>query len=140
MTITGNFNGLLIGSEKPEQLKEYYTKLFGKPTFEDGGYFGWRIGDGTVSFGPHDQVKGKNKEPGRVIWNVETANVKAEFDKLKRAGATVVKEPYTLGEPAGEYWIATFTDPDNNYFQLLTPYEPSTESRDESRQESAIGR
>ena len=27
-----NFNNILIGSENPERLKDYYTKLFGKPT------------------------------------------------------------------------------------------------------------
>jgi predicted enzyme related to lactoylglutathione lyase len=132
-----NFSGLLIGSENPQQLKEYYTKLFGKPTFEDSGYFGWRIGDATVSFGPHDQVKGKNKEPGRVIWNIETSNVKGEFDKLKRAGATVIREPYKMGDE-GDFWISTFADPDNNYFQLMTPMEAPQER--ESAQESAVAR
>ena len=114
------FNSVLIGSENPQQLKDYYTKLFGKPTFEDSGYFGWRMGDGAITFGPHDQVKGKNREPGRVIWNLETDDVKGEFEKLRRAGATVIREPYQLGDQ-GEFYIATFSDPDNNYFQLMTP-------------------
>ena len=38
------------------------------------------------------------------------------------AGATVVQEPYQPGE-APEGWIATFSDPDDNYFQLLSPME-----------------
>jgi len=65
-------------------------------------------------------VKGKNGAPGRVIWNVETSDVRGEFDKLKAAGASVVQEPYQPGE-APEMWIATFSDPDNNYFQLISP-------------------
>src|SRR2546423_477426 len=85
-----NMQGILIGSEDPKRLRDYYTKLFGDPTFDDNGYFGWRLGDGTVAFGPHDQVKGKNREPGRVIWNLESSDVKGEFQKLKTAGATVV--------------------------------------------------
>ena len=28
-----NFNSILIGSEDPARLAEYYTKLFGKPAF-----------------------------------------------------------------------------------------------------------
>ena len=124
-----NLNSLLIGSENPERLKEYYTKLFGKPSFDDGGYFGWQIGSAVLSVGPHDQVKGKNKEPGRILWNIETADVKGEFAKLKAAGATVVKEPYQMGEPPGEeMWITTFSDPDNNYFQRMSPMELPTES------------
>ena len=113
-------SGVLIGTDDPEQLKAYYTKLFGKPTWEDGGYFGWQFGDSGIAFGAHDQVKGKNREPGRIIWNLEAADVKGEFQKLKSAGASVVREPYHPGtEDQG--WIATFSDPDNNYFQLMSP-------------------
>ena len=124
-----NLSSLLIGTENPERLKDYYTKLFGKPGFDEGGYFGWQIGSGLLSFGPHDQVKGKNTTPGRIIWNLEAADVKAEFNKLKAAGATVVKEPYQMGEePGQQMWISTFADPDNNYFQLMSPMEAPTEA------------
>jgi len=124
-----NLNGLLIGSENPQRLVEYYTKLFGKPNWDEGGYVGWQIGTGSVTIGPHDQVKGKNTTPGRVIWNIETADVKGEFDKFKAAGATVVKDPYQMGEaPGQDVSIATFADPDNNYFQLISPMEMPTEA------------
>ena len=124
-----NFNSILIGSENPQRLKEYYTKLFGTPTMDDGGYAGWQIGDGFLTVGPHDQVKGKNTTPGRIIWNITAADVKSEFDKLKAAGATVVKEPYQMeGAPGQQMWITTFADPDDNYFQLMTPMEMPTEA------------
>ena len=71
-------------------------------------------------------MKGKNDSPGRVIWNIETADVKAEFAKLKSAGATVVKEPYELGMDQQKVWIATLSDPDNNYFQLMSPMQMPT--------------
>jgi|RhiMetdeSRZDD1v2_1073273.scaffolds.fasta_scaffold2328598_1 predicted enzyme related to lactoylglutathione lyase len=116
------FSGVLIGSEDPARLKQFYTKLFGTPAWEDEKYFGWRFGDATVMFGPHDQVKGKNREPGRIIWNFETPDVKGEFAKLKAAGATVVKEPYDPGENSGML-IGTFSDPDGNYFQLGSPMD-----------------
>jgi tRNA(adenine34) deaminase len=112
-------NGVLIGTDDPGKLKAYYTKLFGKPAWEDGGYFGWQFGDAGVAFGAHDEVKGKNQQPGRVIWGLESSDVKGEFDRLKAAGATVVREPYQMGDNPG--WIATLSDPDNNYFQLMSP-------------------
>ena len=119
-----NLNGLLIGTENTQRLRDYYTKLFGKPNWDEGGYFGWQIGTGSVTIGPHDQVKGKNTAPGRLIWNIETDDVKGQFQKLKAAGATVVKEPYQMGEPPGQQmWITTFSDPDNNYFQLMSPMD-----------------
>ena len=116
------FSGVMIGSEHPERLKEYYTKLFGKPTFDDSAYFGWQFGEGGVTFGPHSEVKGKNREPGRILWNLETPDVKGEFAKLKSAGATVVKEPYDPAEDSGML-ITTLSDPDGNYFQLTSPMD-----------------
>jgi predicted enzyme related to lactoylglutathione lyase len=121
-----NLNSILIGSEDPKRLADYYTRLFGKPGWDDGGYTGWQIGSGGITVGPHDQVKGKNAAPGRIIWNIETADVKSEFDRLKAAGATVVQEPYEPDpDQASGMQIATFSDPDDNYFQLMSPMEPS---------------
>ena len=54
-----------------------------------------------------------------MLLNIESSDVKGEFDKMKAAGATVVKEPYQMGDDPG--WIATLSDPDDNYFQLMSP-------------------
>jgi predicted enzyme related to lactoylglutathione lyase len=119
-----NFNSILIGSEDPQRLADYYTRLFGEPTWSEGGYIGWLIGSGAVTVGPHDQVHGKNAQPGRIIWNIESADVPGDFERFKAAGATVVREPYGYGEDAEQAQIATFADPDDNYFQLMSPMEP----------------
>ena len=118
-----NLNSILIGSENPDQLVAYYSKLFGDPTWNEGGYTGWMIGTGSVTVGPHDEVKGKNSHPGRIIWNIETPDVKGELERLRGAGATVVHEPYDPGEGGDEVGmlIATLADPDDNYFQLMSP-------------------
>jgi predicted enzyme related to lactoylglutathione lyase len=115
-----NLNSILIGSEDPQRLVAYYTGLFGEPGWADGGYTGWQIGTGSVTVGPHDEVKGQNAHPGRIIWNIESPDVKGDFERLKAAGATVIREPYGPDE-AAEGWIATFSDPDDNYFQLMSP-------------------
>jgi predicted enzyme related to lactoylglutathione lyase len=119
-----NFNNILIGSEDPQRLVDYYTKVFGKPAMSDGGYTGWQIGSGFFAVGAHDEVKGKNAHPGRIIWNIETPDVRTEFAKLKDAGAIVVREPYSF-EGYPDAWIATLADPDDNYFQLMTPMDPN---------------
>jgi predicted enzyme related to lactoylglutathione lyase len=117
-----NFNSILIGSEDPQRLVEYYTKLLGEPQFSEGGYTGWQIGSGNVTVGPHSEVKGKSAHPGRIIWNIETADVKGEFERFVAAGAIVVREPYGFEEMDGQ--IATLADPDDNYFQLASPMNP----------------
>ena len=115
-----NFNSILVGSADPKRLVDYYTKLFGEPGFTDGAYAGWQLGSGFLTVGPHSEVTGKNPQPGRLIWNIETADVRGEFDKLKAAGAIVVREPYSF-EGMPDSAIATLADPDDNYFQLISP-------------------
>jgi len=134
-----NFNSILIGSEHPERLKEYYAKLFGKPTFDDGSYFGWQLGTGFLNIGPHDQVHGPNREPGRILWNIESADVRGDFAKLKAAGATVVQEPYDPAENTENsgMLITTFSDPDNNYFQLMSPMDAAAMERMQTAQATA---
>ena len=121
-----NFNSILIGSEDPQRLVEYYTRLFGEPQMSEGGYTGWQLGSGWVNVGPHDQVHGKSAHPGRIIWNVETPDVREHFDRFVAAGAIVVREPYGFEEAPGAL-IATLADPDDNYFQLVTPIGPPPE-------------
>jgi predicted enzyme related to lactoylglutathione lyase len=115
-----NLNSILIGSEDPARLKAYYTKLFGEPGWDESGYTGWQLGSGGVTVGPHTEVTGKNPQPGRVIWNLETSDVDGDFARLRDAGAIVVREPYHP-EGGGEMSIATLADPDDNYFQLMSP-------------------
>jgi predicted enzyme related to lactoylglutathione lyase len=115
-----NFNSIMIGSEDPKRLVDYYTKILGKPAMSEGGYDGWQIGSGWITIGAHDEVKGKNPTPGRLILNIESEDVKEDFEKFTAAGAKVVREPYNVGGES-PYWIATFADPDDNYFQLMSP-------------------
>ncbi len=116
-----NLRSLLIFSEHPDALVAFYSKVFKKePDWSGGDFKGFRVGDGEITFGPHDKVRGKNSNPERMMCNIETDMVKEEFERIKGLGATVIAEPYQPGEePDG--WIATFADPDGNYFQLMTP-------------------
>ncbi len=116
-----NLNSILIGSDNPASLKEYYTRLFGAPSMDEGGYTAWRIGDGAFVVGAHDQVSGRTAQPGRLIWNIESGDVRGDFERLKAAGAIVVREPYGMGEGPDVPLIATLADPDGNYFQLVSP-------------------
>ena len=115
------FNSLLLFSENPKELSEFYQKVFKiDPGWKEGGYTGWQLGDGMFMVGPHDKVKGKSKNPERMIVNFETDDVEGEFKRIKKLGATVIAKPYHPGE-AEEMSLATFADPDGNYFQLATP-------------------
>ncbi len=120
-----NLIGILIGSEDPQHLASFYKGLFGEPTRDMEGYTGWLLGSGALTIGPHDQVKGRNESPGRVIWNLESPDVKGDTERFRAAGAAVIAEPYPPGESSDD-WIATFADPDGNYFQLMSPMQSSS--------------
>ena len=70
-----NLNSVMIGSEDAKRLADYYTKLFGEPDWSEQGFTGWQLGAGSLTVGPHDEVKGSNPDPGRIICNIETADV-----------------------------------------------------------------
>lgn len=118
-----DFSSILVFSTDPKKLADFYKRIFQRdPDWSEGGYYGFAAGKGFITFGPHDKVHGKNSNPERIMFNLETKDVKGEFDRIRKLGATVVAEPYNpMEEP--KMLIATFADPDNNYFQLVTPWE-----------------
>lgn len=118
-----DFNSVLVFSEDPKRLADFYKQVFQKdPDWSEGGYHGFKAGNGIITFGPHDKVHGRSANPERVLFNFETRDVKGEFERIRKLGAAVVAEPYNPGGDA-TMMIATFADPDNNYFQLVTPWE-----------------
>lgn len=120
-----HFGSILLFSENPKKLVEFYRKIFRKkPDWSENGFCAFLTGKGFITIGPHDKVRGKNRNPERMMFNLETKDVKREFRRIKRIGAAVVAEPYHPRE-APDMTIATFADPDNNYFQLVTPWENS---------------
>lgn len=116
-----DFNSILIFSEHPQELVSFYKKVLSmEPGWEGGDFVGFKVGNGYITIGPHDKVKGKNSNPERLQFNLETTEVEKEFERIKKLGTTVIAKPYHPGEDS-KAMLATFADPDGNYFQLVTP-------------------
>jgi predicted enzyme related to lactoylglutathione lyase len=115
-------NSVMLGTMQPEVLSAFYEKVLGIPAEmadNENGFFGWQVGGVYFSILKHSEMGGSTKDPGRIMLNFETAQVKEEFERIKPFGAAVIREPYEMGGG----WIATLADPDGNYFQLVTPME-----------------
>lgn len=118
-----SLTNIMIGAADSESLGEFYVGVFGRqPNMKEEGWYGWKVGPGYFSVGPHSEVSGQAAEPQRVIVNFEAEDVPGEFARIAAAGATMVKEPYEMGG----MWIATLADPEGNYFQLNSPWPEST--------------
>jgi len=115
-----NLNSVMIGTKQPAALAAFYEKVLGKPAEmvdQQNGFWGWQAGSAYISVLEHSEMGGNTKDPGRVLLNFETLQVKEEFERIKALGGTVIREPYEMGGG----WIATLADPDGNYFQLVSP-------------------
>ena len=115
-----NLNSIMIGTKQPKVLAAFYEKVLGKPADmvdDKNGFFGWKAGTSYLAVLDHSEMAGRTKDPGRVMINFETLQVKEEFQRIKALGGKVIKEPYEM--EGG--WIATLADPDGNYFQLVSP-------------------
>lgn len=119
-----NFNSIMVGSGNAKKLVEFYKEVFGKdPDMDEGGYAGWLVGSGFITVYEHSEVKGKSGDGPRVMFNLETSEVKEEFERIKEIeGVEIIQEPYEMGGG----WIATLADPDGNYFQLMTPWDENS--------------
>lgn len=115
-----NLNSVMIGTKQPKVLATFYEKVIGKPADmvdSENGFYGWQVGSAYLSVLEHSEMAGATKDPGRVMFNFETRQVKEEFERIKALGGVVIKAPYEMGGG----WIATLADPDGNYFQLVSP-------------------
>ncbi len=117
-----SLNSFIIFSPNPAKLRDFYKAVLKKnPEMEEGGYYGFVAGNAFLSVGPHDKVKGSNSNPERIMFNFDTEEVREEFKRIKNLGAKVIAQPYQM--EGSDMWIATFADPDGNYFQLTTPWK-----------------
>ena len=115
-----NLNSVMIGTKQPVALAAFYEKVLEKPAEmvdQENGFWGWQVGSAYLSVLDHSEMGGSTKDPGRVMFNFETSQVKEEFERIKALGGTVIREPYEM--EGG--WVATLADPDGNYFQLVSP-------------------
>lgn len=116
-------DGVLLASESAKALAEFYQDKVGIKIKEE-----YQMGDSSTAFDmasgdgssfmilDHSEVKGKSKEPQRLMVNFEVDNIDKAIEEVSGKGVKVVAEKYHV---EGYGYIVTFEDLDGNYFQLV---------------------
>ena len=118
--------GITLFSQSASKLAKFYQEKVGlKITFEavmgenDEELYTFEMKQGSILYiVDHSKVKGKNKNPERMIINFEVGNIKEDVKRLEKAGVKKIQDIYHVEEYG---YIATFEDIDGNYFQLVQP-------------------
>src|SRR3989344_1162888 len=111
---------ILISSSNAKALAKFYKEVVGlKQNSEmemgDKGEKAYEFelpGAGVVVM-DHSDIKGKNPQGARIMFNLEVDDIEKEFERVKKEGVKVVQEVYHI---EGYGLIATFEDIDGNYF------------------------
>lgn len=114
-------DGVLLSTGNSKKLADFYKNVVGiKCTDEwemgEKGETVYGFADVSLYINPHSGIKGKAKDPSRFMLNLEVDDIEKEVKRLKKAKVKVKQDIYHI---EGYGLIATFIDPDGNYFQLV---------------------
>lgn len=114
---------VLLSSEDATKLAKFYRDVVGlKQSAEmdmgDKGEkgFNFELKGAGLYILDHSGIKGKSKEPARVMFNLEVDDIEKEAARLDKLD---VEKHQGIYHVEGYGLIATFKDPDGNYFQLV---------------------
>ena len=114
-----------VTSDQTEAMIAFYrdvVQLAPSPNIGEGAF---EIAPGsTFIIDGHSDVKGKAKEPARVLIDFFVEDLAVEQARLKAKGVKFIREE------GKEYWggvISTFLDPDGNYVQIIE-YKPELDT------------
>jgi predicted enzyme related to lactoylglutathione lyase len=112
---------LHICTDRPQELGEFYRKLLEiEPAWSSEEMIGFMMGNFRLEIMGHSEVSGLNKQPQRLFFDLEVADVRVEFERIVGLGATAVKAPHDYADEEVSFTLATLADIDGNYFQLVS--------------------
>jgi MFS family permease len=109
-------NGATIWSEDHRNLLPFYRDVLGLPVTVETPLVAV-LGDHqgpTLSIGTHNDVKGRALDPFRLVVKLDSADLDADYARLRDAGVEFIDPP---AQPSGLRFF-TLLDPDGNVVQL----------------------
>jgi len=110
-------SAILIWSQNYKALADRYRKKLGAGIIEEINHpndtgVGLSIGESYLWIGKHSKVKGRSKDPYRIMFNISVDSVGQAFEELKTKGVDFIAEPFKAF--TFDSYFATFTDLDGN--------------------------
>jgi hypothetical protein len=117
-----NISAILIWSQDFRALADWYREKLDLEVLEeldhpDDTGVGFQVGNVYLWIGQHSQVKGKNKDIHRHMFNFVVDSVLDVYEKLLARGVKFYAKPFKA--PTMDTYFATFYDLDNNLVQLI---------------------
>ncbi|MFQ5492660.1 MAG: VOC family protein [Candidatus Dojkabacteria bacterium] len=127
MKIT-RIDSFMIWTEDYRKLADWYMEMFGLAQEEeislpDDTGVTLKVGDGSVLFwiGNHSGVKGKSKDPFRIMIGFQVDDVYKAHEELSKKGVEFISKPKV--SPTGDYDVVTAKDPEGNIIQLFHDHD-----------------
>ena len=109
--------GVIIWTEDLDSLLPFYRDTLGlRPHSVRPDFVSFKWGGIRLGIGKHSEVKGRTREPHRVMVNLGVDDIHGEYAALTAKGVHFTRLPEK--EHWGG-WVGTFSDPDGNTLQLM---------------------
>lgn len=115
-------SAVLLWSGNYKKLVNWYKNKLGLKVIEELNHpedtgVGLSIGRSYLWIGKHSKVKGKSKDPYRVMFNISVKSVDKSYEELSKKGVEFIAKPFQA--PTFDSRFATFKDLDGNIVQLI---------------------
>ncbi|MFD0776004.1 VOC family protein [Streptomonospora algeriensis] len=109
-------DGMLLASRDPERLREWYACALEPQEVSEVDHYRILTFRGFyLIIDSRDDIAATNPDPGRVILNFDVEDARAAVKRIEEAGTRWVAP---LEDRDGSL-MATATDPDGNYVQVI---------------------
>ncbi len=105
-----------------EKLAAWYESILGfkvqrRLTLPDDTGVDFDFAPTYFYVGKHNKVKGKNKDPYRIMIGFNVKSVTEVYKELKAKKVTIIAKPFA--GPPGGFWCMTIADPEGNLIQFF---------------------
>lgn len=122
MKLANNIVSVCIWSGNYEKLAKWYEEVLGfsvsrRLTLPDDTGVDFNFLPAFFYVGKHSKVKGKSKDPYRMMVGFNVKSVSKAYSELKNKPVKIIAKPFA--GPPGGFWCMTIADPEGNILQFF---------------------